>query len=180
MQSLDRAVHYQNAAPPTEIRSAEQKCPEKQVTKRQRLFVEECLGSTEKTFDEVMKHHFVTTDRFAGWMMEPAFRCYLKRIAKSLHAQTRLILSIGQKRSAMFLLRAASTTAESAAHDKKRTSRVKAAEVLLRFLTTMERNEQLNSPRRDRPHAPQLVPPGRSEQEVLRLMDIIEGRSPAD
>jgi hypothetical protein len=178
MQSLDRAVHYQNAAPPATVPPGERNREKKQITKRQRLFVEECLASTEKTFDEVMKHHFVTTDRFVGWMMEPAFRRYLKKIAKSLRAQTRLILSIGQKRSAMFLLRTAGTTANSPTHDKNRTSRVKAAEVLLRFLGTMERNTRSKSLRHDR--SQQLVPPGRSEHDVLKLMDIIEGRRAAD
>jgi len=179
MQSLGRAVHYQHAVPRNiHCRSGLQQ--KSKVTKRQRLFVEECLGSTDLTFDEVMKRHSVSTERFVDWITQSGFRRYLKLIARAQREQAKLILSIGQKRSAMFLLRTASTTAESPRDDKKRSSRVKAAQVLLRFLNTIERQERLNDLRRDQTPTPELVPAGRSDEEILRLMDAIEGKAPAD
>src|SRR5439155_22874965 len=105
MQSR-RVANYRHATPPpTKLRPYSTKLLAEMPSKRQKLFVEECLSNPEKSFDEVMKHHFVTTERFVNWLMEPAFRRYIKAVARALREQTHLILSIGRKRSAMFLTR---------------------------------------------------------------------------
>src|SRR3954471_9146790 len=100
MQSLDRAIHSRHATPPPEIKSRSDRKTHKRITPRQRLFVEECL-TDQKTFDEVMKHHYITTERFVNWMMQPAFRRYLKRVVNALREQAKFIMAIGKKRGAM-------------------------------------------------------------------------------
>src|SRR5262249_36481502 len=133
MQSLDRVTDYRNADPAPEIEYRGHKSGNrKPVTRKQKLFVEQCLGS-EKTFDEVMKDHHVTPERFANWMLQGSFRKYLKGIRRSLAEQAKMILSIGGKRSAAFLFRTASIGSTSPREDRKRSSQCRAAQTLARF-----------------------------------------------
>ena len=180
MQSLGRTVHYRNADPPPEIVCRSDRKTTNKLTKRQILVVEERLSKKEKTFDEVLDAHHVTIERWVNWMLEPAFRRYLKRVRKGLHEQAKLMMAIAAKKGAHFLMVIGASGASDPKHDKNRTSQARAAETILKLALLIERHDAIEVAKPDRPLERQLAHPAHSQEEILRLLDVCEGKAPSD
>src|SRR4051812_28975292 len=97
MQSLDKVVHYWNAVPPTDIKRY---CPTpkpKPVSRKQRMFVEDCL-STQQTFDQMLEKHHISSAQIANWFTQPGFATYCDGICEAVDRKTRLLTSCGAMR----------------------------------------------------------------------------------
>jgi hypothetical protein len=174
MQSLDKVVHYWNAIPPTDIKSYHPKSEQqKPVSRKQRMFVEDCL-TTHMTFEQMLEKHHVSSAQMANWFTQSGFATYCDGICEAADRKTRLLMSCGAMRGIKFLFDTASVTSANPKEDANKTSRCRAAETLVKLMMIRRRQRKLENAPPARPLDPIIAHPANTEAENRHLLEKLE------
>jgi hypothetical protein len=172
--------HYTNALPPPEV-VYKQRTPNRKrrypISKKQRKFLIEALTS-QRIFADVMEDEGVSHLQLATWLGQKNFCWHLRRVSRALEKQCEMDIAIGGTRGAELLHRTVQLEQKGFKTEGDRLIQCRAAIGLVRLARMASaRREALKQKAQSEP---QLAHPDHSQEEILRLLDVVEGKEGAD
>jgi hypothetical protein len=146
---------------------------------KQKRFLEDCLKS-QRVFADVMGDHGVTHQILVRWLSLKNFRYHVRRVQRALRKQREMDLEMGATRGAELLHRTAQLEKQGQDMSEVRMTQCRAAEALVKLARVMKGGKRTGKSREGKEPERLLSHPDHSEEEVLRLMDLLEGKEGKD